>query len=479
MTLSHGIGLRFVIIALAVLLALQLLILGGGSIGRARDLGRPVQPLIIDQIAAAADLLDGLPAEARRDAVRALDSPFIRMRLLDRFPVSQSADPPLAAFRPILSAYRGALPDRELRIYRQRVGPVRARIAAARGRTPRADELLVVVRLADGSALAVEPSRIYRRHVAVGGLALISTVVGGVLLAALVWASLATTRPLRSMARTADSFADDLDAPAMAETGPGAVRELAKAFNRMQARLRALVSERMSTLAAVSHDMRTYLTRLRMRAEFIDDEQQRDKAVRDLDDMTELLDDTLTLARTLDAADHASGETCDILDIVRKVAAARSELGEPVFLDVSRFAGPLEVRGSRSALTRAVSNVIDNAVRYGCAAHVRVNETEGMAAVIVHDDGPGVPDAELAKLGTPFHRVEVSRSRETGGSGLGLAIARAAVERAGGGLAFENTPRGLEARLKLARVTGARAAEPSPPSGQAAETGSETPARRG
>ena len=451
MTLSDGFGLRLAVIVLAVLLALQLLTIGAGAAIRAREFGEPVQPALIAQAAAAVDLLESLPPERRDQAVRALSSPFLDMRLVGQFETSAPPDAePLPAFRPVMAAYRAAMPDREIAVYRQRTGPIRSLLSNPRGRILLADETLVVIALNNGDALAISPSRTYRRHMAVAGLAMISSGLGVVLLIGLVWASLATSRPLRDMARAADAFAGDLDAPPMQEAGPAAVRELAKAFNRMQARLRSLVSERMTVLAGISHDLRTYLTRLRMRAEFIADEPQRDKTVRDLEDMTELLDDTLALAGALQGTQGRGMERIDLAGLVEEIVELRVEQGQPVFIDPtlsSRYSARVEVFGSRPWLNSAIGNLIDNAVRYGKAAHVGVRQGNGEVEVIVEDEGPGVPSAELEKLCDPFYRLETSRSRETGGSGLGLAIANAVAQSLGGRLELRNTGHGLEARL--------------------------------
>jgi signal transduction histidine kinase len=448
MTLASGPGVRALVLVLAALLALQLVIVGATSVIRVRDIGSPTRPVIIDQAAAAADLMDTLPPADRATALRAISSPFIRFRLIDRFPEEGPRGETLAELRPLLSAYASRLGERPFRAYR-RVEQREGRLLPRRAR--RFGETFIVIRLADGAALIVEPSGVYRRQMSLNTLATLSLGIGGVLLVGLVWASMATSRPLRRMAAAAERFSLDLAAPPLAETGPRDVAHLARAFNGMKERIRRLVGERTRTLAAVAHDLKTYLTRIRMRMELIEHPEQRERAARDLEEMTALIDDTLAFARATDPA--AASEPVVLAEVARDVAGARADLGERVTLAVDPEAEAAAVFGSRAALARALANLVDNAMRYGGSAEVRVGVEGGEVIAEVRDHGKGVPDAELERLTEPFYRLEPSRSRDTGGSGLGLAIVKAAAEQAGGRLELSNHPEGgLLARMRLPRA---------------------------
>ncbi|MFN0024948.1 MAG: sensor histidine kinase [Parvularculaceae bacterium] len=434
MTLSHGAGLRLLIVALAILVALQILIVGAGYYLRTVELGRAARPEFIDQIAAAAALIDRTPPEHRGEAIRAIRSPFMSASLSPSFPSEDGGmSDPLPDYRPFIMVSRKALGDRDFKVYARRWR------RASDGPPPVFPaEIVLVLRLADGSALVIEPNAQYRRQMAINLAALLSSILGVALLAGLVWASLATSRPLREMAAAVDRLAGDLKAPPIAEKGPGPVRDLARAFNSMQTDLRKLVSERTVALAAIAHDYRTYLTRLRLRVDDIPDEQQRDKAIEDLDQMSALIDDTLLYATINEAPRDL--EAFDATALVRDVCDRMTEIGVRLTFAVGEE--PAMVQASKPSLRRAVANIIENAGKYGDIAHVAIGRTGDDVVITIADEGPGVPADARARLTEPFYRLESSRSRQTGGSGLGLAIARALIEALNGRLVFGDSEGG-------------------------------------
>ncbi len=453
MSLSDGAWFRFLIVGLAALIGLQFLMAATGAVMRARDIPDLAERPIIEQAQAAVLLLEQLPPAQHDQALDAMSSPFITFDVINVYENELESQnergEPLAVFRPIIANYRSVLGDRPFRVYSRNNGGWR--IGRDADGQLMAQDFLIVIRLADGAGLLVQPSPVYQRHLVMNLSALVSSVVGLALLAALVWASLATARPLRDMAMAAERLSRDLDAPPMPERGPRTVRELAAAFNAMQRELRRLMGERTRTLAAIAHDLRTYLTRLRMRAEFIEDESQREKAMRDVTDMTAMIEDTLALARAVDAP--PSEATSDLAALVEEIAAERQESGDPVTVQVIAE-GPLPVRASRGDLKRALANLVDNGVRYGGRADVSLTRDADRARLVVRDDGPGVPEDDIPRLFEPYARLESSRSRDTGGTGLGLAIAKAVIDRAAGTLSLANaTGGGLEARVTLPLMT--------------------------
>ncbi len=259
-----------------------------------------------------------------------------------------------------------------------------------------------------------------------------------------VWAGRRVTAPLGRFAAAAERLGTDVEAPPLAESGASEIRQAARAFNQMQERIRRFIDDRTLMLAAISHDLRTSLTRLKLRTEFIDDVEQREKALADLDEMQAMLDSTLSFARD-DSADEA-GTRVDLAALLQSLCDDLADGGAPV-----RYEGPdritLECRPA--ALRRAFTNLIDNAVAYGGEATVTLVDGGDSVRVSVADRGPGVPEAERERVFSPFFRLEGSRSRDTGGTGLGLAIARSVVrghggdvrlaERPGGGLLVEAT----------------------------------------
>lgn len=250
--------------------------------------------------------------------------------------------------------------------------------------------------------------------------------------------------PVWQFATAANRFGTDVNAPPLPENGSPEVRRAIRAFNRMQDRLRRYVDDRTMMVAAISHDLRTALTRLKLRAEFIDDGEQRTKAVHDLDEMQQMLESTLAFARD-EAVQEVRGRV-DIAALLQSLCADHFDAGQNV-----RYEGPdrLAYDGRPVALRRAFANLIDNAVRYGGEALVTAASEADTVVVRIEDRGPGIPRELRERVFAPFFRIETSRSRDTGGMGLGLAVARSVVrghggdiilaERSGGGLSVAIT----------------------------------------
>ena len=255
------------------------------------------------------------------------------------------------------------------------------------------------------------------------------------------------TRPIQRLADAADAFGRNLDSPPLEETGPTETRLAAEAFNRMQARLQRLIVERSRALAAVSHDLRTPLTRMRLRAELVEDEALRGQINADIDDMQAMVESTLDYLRGL--RENEPIQTIDIEALLHSMAIDEQALGRPVVLGDIQSAPYL---GRMTAIKRAVANLIDNAVKYGHEARISVEEDAAGLHIVVEDRGPGIPESDLVRVVEPYVRLETSRSRDTGGVGLGLAIARDAARLHGGDLILGNRAGGgLEARLNLPR----------------------------
>jgi signal transduction histidine kinase len=255
------------------------------------------------------------------------------------------------------------------------------------------------------------------------------------------------TRPLRQLAEAADALGRNLDAVPLPETGPLETRRAVRAFNGMQQRLRRMVAERSRALAAVSHDLRTPLTRLRLRAELVGDRQLRQQMVADVADMQAMIEATLDYLRDLRSE---SPRPIDLNALLSSLAQDERSLGRQVTLSGEANAPYV---GRLSALKRAIANLVNNAIQYAGAAELRVVDEAGRLQLIVEDRGPGIAPAELARVTEPYYRVDASRSRETGGVGLGLAIAKDVAVLHGGELQLENRPGGgLRATLVLPRT---------------------------
>lgn len=255
------------------------------------------------------------------------------------------------------------------------------------------------------------------------------------------------TRPLHVLSGAAEALGHDINRPPLAEEGPLEIRQAARAFNTMQRRLARFIDERTRIFAAMSHDLKTPLTRLRLRADLLDDEELRGRMESDLKEMETMVSHTLEFMRGM-----GGGEACQEVDVTALLESLQSDneaMGRTVRI-VGRALAPYPARVA--LLRRCLGNLIDNAVLYGERATVRVDDTPQLLTIRVEDEGPGIPAAELEKVFEPFYRLEQSRSRETGGSGLGLAIARNIAHMHGGDIALRNrATRGLEAVLTLPR----------------------------
>lgn len=324
--------------------------------------------------------------------------------------------------------------------------PVEMRAALAESNLHRHPALYLGTRLADGSPFLVEAMAPVPSTPPARTLAAMAALVIGVILVTLLAVRLAT-RPLSRLAQAAEALGEDLDRPPLAEEGPVEVRRAAAAFNWMQTRLRALFAERTRILAAISHDLQTPITRLRLRAELMEDEALRDKMLADLAAMQALVEEGLAYAGSTAAPKEAVALT-DLDALAASLVADYTDAGRPVSL-IGRCASPVRTRPH--TLRRLLGNLVDNALKFGGSAEV-VLEFSGNAVVIaVRDPGPGIPAAELEKVFEPFYRLESSRNRETGGTGLGLAIARQLAHALGAELSLHNRPAGgLEARVVLA-----------------------------
>jgi signal transduction histidine kinase len=269
--------------------------------------------------------------------------------------------------------------------------------------------------------------------------------LGSLIGIAAILAIMREARPLRELSAAVARFAGEAKPFAVRARGAPEIRNLITAVNDMQARIAALVKGRTVLIGAVSHDMKTYITRLRMRAEMLVEDGQRERAVRDLEDMTTLIDDALAVVRGSAVSDRH-----EMLDLVPLIQADAADRPQGVLEIVRPEATPLLVNGDAAALRRLFGNLIDNALRFGRTCRVAVTRHGDFAAVLVDDDGPGIPPSERLAVFEPFYRLEPSRSRTTGGSGLGLAIAKQIVETHGGSIAVEASPlKGARLRVEI------------------------------
>jgi signal transduction histidine kinase len=268
-----------------------------------------------------------------------------------------------------------------------------------------------------------------------------------VIFAVSFWAVRRVTAPLAAVSAAAERLGNDLNAAPMPETGTIETRQASRAFNTMQFRLRSLIENRTRMLAAISHDLRTPLTLLRLRAENVENPQERDKMLASIAEMDSMIGETLQFARG--EATTEIWRPTDIAALVQSIVDDMADAGLSVKLQP---ADPIVYNCRPDALRRAIRNLLDNAVKYGKAASVAIQTKPKTIEIIIDDEGPGIPEQELSRVFDPFYRLEESRSRETGGVGLGLAIALSIVQAHRGELTLINRPAGgLHVKMSLPR----------------------------
>jgi len=423
---------------------------------------------LAQRIADIGKLLDSLPPSERRRVVAVFNAPPLTISL-DRPPMAagrepQETDMRLSMFTTVLRYALGE--EMQAKVTRRegapesfqargRLGPPgmpmmphRMGVYGMQDFSPEGAFFTVQIALRDGTwatfdtFLSPEATAIPVR-VALTLLILLVTVVV-LSLVAVRW----VTGPLSSLATAADELGADIHRPPLPEAGPVEVRRAARAFNTMQMRLSRFIADRTRILAAMSHDLKTPITRMRLRSEMLEDEAVRGKFSKDLDDMESMVTQTLDFMR--DANSSEAVQRVDLMALIESLQTDYRDTGDTVEIE-GGIAEPYPCRPH--ALRRCLTNLVDNAIRYGKRATVRVEDGAGRVAIRILDDGPGIPQEEIEKAFEPFFRGEASRSRETGGTGLGLGIARNIARAHGGELLLRNRPEGgLEATLTLPRT---------------------------
>ena len=316
-------------------------------------------------------------------------------------------------------------------------------LAAHQGSALRYD---VSVRFADGGAVLFRVTRLPQgaplpRHLLIN-LALLVVV----LVIALYVAARNITRPLSALADAADSIGRDARPAQLPERGARELRDAARAFNTMQDRLRRYLDSRTRVLAAMSHDLKTPLTRLRLQVETLDNPPMQARIGRELDEMEAMVREALSLFRGIEDGEPAA--PIDLGALLGKVREEFTDMGQQVTV-TGRSEQPLTAKPQ--ALKRCLTNLVANATKFGARADILL-EDGPVVAIRVRDTGPGIPAQELERVFEPFYRLESSRNRDSGGTGLGLSIARDIAQAHGGSLTLHNLPGGgLEAVLLLPR----------------------------
>jgi len=430
-------GLFGRILSIFIVLMLLLVTLSTALIylQRAGETGR-FRPPLPDQVGAIVELIEAEPGR-RQTVLRAANTVSLRVGVE---PAPPPAPEGARRLPRVERAFRNNVPGGESRdirvlLYPEARGARRDRAASARW-VFSSQPLRIDVPLSDGTWLVAEATGELSRRV-FGLPPGFWLGIFGFLLAAVALVTLTRElRPIRRIAAAAGRFAETGAPVTVPETGASEARTLARAFNSMQERIAGLLKGRAVLLGAVSHDLKTTLTRLRLRVEALPEEHQRDRAIADIENMTALIDDTIGFARGATVSDRL--ETVDPVALLRADIAARDD-------DAIAFSPKIEnarLAADPVALKRLFGNLIDNALAHGSRCVVGLAGDGGRLVVTFDDDGPGVPPDEREAVFEPFYRLDRARNRDSGGSGLGLAIARQVVEGHGGRIAITSSPLG-------------------------------------
>jgi signal transduction histidine kinase len=399
------------------------------------------------RVTQAVRLMDSLDAGERQRIAGIITTPRLLVSLSPQPSVNGQSDPQSADYKTALKELLGS--GRDVRVVVAELTPAQSMAGVpAEVNAPhieRSEHVVTEVQLKDGSWVNFDhprPSSVVDSPVRL----VLSLAV--LLLSVLLLSFLAVrwlTRPLSILARAADELGRDIHRPPLPEEGPLEVRAAAAAFNTMQARLRDYIYERTRILTAVSHDLRTPITRLRLRAELLADEDLKTKLVRDLQEMENMTNATLSFLRGFE--DREALQSVDLMALLESLETDSVDTGYDVQL-LGRIERPVMLRPR--ALRRLLDNLVTNAIRYGKRAIITVEDLGGEVVIRIRDAGPGIPPDELEKVFEPYYRLETARSQDGGGTGLGLSIARNIAELHGGTLILQNHPAGgLEAILSI------------------------------
>lgn len=430
--LPARIGSQIALLVVGVIALLHLIMAGVLILQNPRN--RPGPPAF-ESIATISRLVAQTPADLRPGIIEAANKADARFRYAL---AAQGPDPAV-----------GGSAHRDVNAMAQRLGSrfqVSSFDATDEDEQPRAfsiglpDGTGLDVALAPGALGAPPPRPV--PFVVIATIILVGLNIGALTL----WASRGITAPLARFATAAEEFSIDRDPSPLREEGPVEVRTVARALNRLRDRIHTLFADRTRMLAAVSHDLRTPITRMRLRVEFIEDDVLRGQFTRDLEHMDTMVQGALSYLR--DANRREKRAAFDLSSLLQTIADEFGDIGHDIRYDGLRQAVAI---GDAQQFERAVTNLVENAVRYGSKVFVRLREAEETFLIEVADDGPGIPEGDRQRLLEPFMRGDEARGRiGSEGFGLGLAIAHAIVAGHDGKLTLhDNQPRGLLVRIAL------------------------------
>lgn len=392
-------------------------------------------------------LLEAAPEALIPEILRAADSPLVRFYLSSTASVDHTDHDDNNSVAKGMQSLLGDSDSREIRAELHQIAPPQTPLNIAPEmvqmhlnmmETETASvEMEISIALRDGNWLNVS-TRFHRPPIQWPWLSTASFAFATLVIMIIIWVTLSRlTGPLRALADSTERLGRGEAVPMLSTKGPEELSRLTTAFNNMQERLTQFVAERTRMLAALGHDLRSPLTALRVRAEMVEDTENRERLVLIIAEMQEMVESTLSFAKGMVTSEES--QTIDVRDFLEGLTADMAAVGGKITLNA---ASGMSVRIKPVAMRRAVRNVIENAIRYGQRATVRAEQSENNVKIVITDEGAGIPEAYLERVFDPFVRIEKSRSLETGGTGLGLSIAHTIIYAHGGEIKLSNLPEG-------------------------------------
>jgi len=444
-----GLSWRLALILLGVFIAFQLFSAIVYMSERARTGAGAMRLPLPDQIASIALLIDAADAPSRELILSAVNGAGMKVWLNGgQAPDGAGTGVELTTIETAIRAYLGD-PARDVSVWLTD-GPGTFSGGIPYLRNVAGGRVIAVVALPDGQTLNVEATGELTVRLMGLPLGFFAAMVGFVVAGLAVLLVIRETRPLSQLARSVERFGTELEPVHLPERGAPEVRALIAVVNRMQGRIASLLMNRTLVLGAISHDLRTYLTRFRLRIELFPDGDLKEAAIRDVEDMQAIVEEALTFAKL--TGDSVEKSPVDVVTVVADEVEVRANFDAPVTMTAP--AGAAHVLGSASAVGRIAGNLIDNAVAYGGSAEVSILEDGATIEMRVDDCGSGIPPPERQRIFEPFYRMDASRNRDTGGTGLGLTIVAQLVEAMNGTIVVEDRPGGgTRIRVRLPAAT--------------------------
>jgi len=424
-----SLSLRLVLIVVGAMFVLQLITI---AVQVSRDDGftiGSIRPAYARQIALLVNRFERMPPRRQQLALEFLQAVRFNIDVVNRAPQPDPGGPLLAWSA---SSIERRIAQEGIALDRIEVSNI-ASVDDRRGPLVRlfGRQIRITIELDDGRFLVIDPDNDIEAYVYGNIVAFAGGIFGLLVLAVAVFFVLRETRPLTALASSLEAFAKSAVPRDLEEEGAPDLRALIAATNRMQHQVAALIRNRALILAGMSHDLRTQVTKLRLRLELLDPSPTRDKAIADVEAMQSLVEEALEFASASSAADGGRTALAPLLDRMAEDRPEMTWAGEAVSLAIGE-----------TALVRVLENLVGNAIAYGQRADVTVTTEGDIARIAIADRGPGIPATERELVFEPFYRLETSRSREHGGTGLGLAIVRQILDRHHGSIAITDRPGG-------------------------------------